>query len=219
LISTVEVRWFFQGTISPQVQAWFHGGQGQAAPAQARVDHYLRIADGDALGIKLREGRIEVKQRERQLGTVPLQARVSGVVEHWRKWSFPLTRRKGAALDTPVPALGWVGVHKERQLSRYRITSDRGLVAVSPAQYPDQGCDLELTKVFACGSEWWTLGFEAFGAETNLQDLLSFTAGQLLAATEPPLLAAQDSYGYPRWLQILAQQKEASTTPTAAASS
>ena len=203
LISTVEVRWFFQGKIPRQVQAWFHGGLGQVTPAQARVDHYLRIAEGDALGVKLREGRIEVKQRQRQLGAMPLQARVSGIVEHWRKWSFPLTRRTGPALDTPVPALGWVGVHKERQLSRYRLTGDGKLVAMSPARYPEQGCDLELTQVTAAGSEWWTLGFEAFGTEPGLEELLSLAAGELLRGTKPPLLPVEKSYSYPRWLQIL----------------
>jgi hypothetical protein len=167
------------------------------------VDHYLRIPEGDALGVKLREGRIEVKQRQRQLGAVPLQARVSGVVEQWRKWSFPLTRRTSAAFDTPVPALGWVGVYKERQHSRYRLTGDGNLVAMSPARYPDRGCDLELTRVAAAGSEWWTLGFEAFGAEPGLEDLLSLAAGELLAGTKPPLLPVEKSYGYPRWLQIL----------------
>ena len=203
LISTVEVRWFFQGKIPRQVQAWFHGGLGQLTPAQARVDHYLRIAEGDALGVKLREGRIEVKQRQRLLGAMPLQARVSGIVEHWRKWSFPLTRRTGPALDTPVPALGWVGVHKERQLSRYRLTGDGKLVAMSPARYPEQGCDLELTAVRVRGREWWTLALEAFGPSSSVCENLQRVAEVVFGTGDSPTLDATDSYGYPRWLELV----------------
>lgn len=218
LISTVEVRWFFRGEIPPDVLSWFLKGLRQSAQTQARIDHYLIIADGEKLGLKLREGRIEVKQLQRRLGAMPFLERVAGIAEHWRKWSFALAGEAGVPSGLPVPALGWVGVSKERRLLRYRITGDQELVSISPARYPDQGCDLELTKVRVAGSEWWTLGLEAFGSEQNLQELLSVAAGQLLAATEPPSLTVQDSYGYPRWLQFLVQQKEISTTLVPAAS-
>ncbi|MGD8968471.1 MAG: hypothetical protein PVI07_13255, partial [Anaerolineae bacterium] len=56
----------------------------------AREDHYLRLSDTYALGIKLRQGRIEAKQRVRRPGVVRFHERVTGIVEHWRKWSFQL---------------------------------------------------------------------------------------------------------------------------------
>ena len=207
--STLEVRWFFKGPVPPDVLSWFHGREGQPAEPLPRVDHYLRISGGDSLGIKLREGRIEVKQRQRQLGAVCLQERVTGRVEHWRKWSFALASETSNLAGMTVPASGWVGIHKERMLSRYRITGDRKLIAMSAVEYPDQGCDLEMTSVRVSGSEWWTLGFEAFGSEANLQEHLSLAAEKLIGATGPPPLPVQDSYGYPRWLQILAQREEA----------
>jgi len=209
MISTLEVRWFCTGTVPPDVLSWFHQGEGQPAEPLPRVDHYLQIADGDSLGIKLREGRIEVKQRQRQLGAVRFHERVTGIVEHWRKWSLSLASQTGNFAGMTMPAPGWVGVHKERQLSRYRITGHRKLIAMSPAEYPDQGCDLELTRVRGSGCEWWTLGFEAFGGEANLQEHLSLAAEQLLGAADPPLLPVQNSYGYPRWLQIVAQREGA----------
>ncbi len=209
MISTLEVRWFFKGPVPPDVLSWFNGSEGQPAEPLPRVDHYLRISGGDSLGIKLREGRIEIKKRQRQLGAVRLQERVIGMVEHWRKWSFALSSEASDLGGMTVPASDWVGVRKERTLSRYRIIGDRKLIAMSAAEYPDQGCDLELTSVRVSGSEWWTLGFEAFGGEANLQEHLSLAAEQLLGETSPPPLPAQDSYGYPRWLQILAQREEA----------
>ena len=202
------MRWFFRGDVPLEVQAWFHAGQGQPAEPQVRVDHYLRIAEGDTLGIKLRDGRIEVKQRQHQFGAVALHERVTGIAEQWRKWSFALADRTDYFSSVAVPALGWVGVHKRRWLSRYRITDSRELLAMSLTRYPDEGCDLELTSVGISGCEWWTLGFEAFGTEASLQEHLSLAAEQLLEATKPPSLPTQNSFGYPRWLQILAQRKE-----------
>ena len=209
MIATLEVRWFFKGAVPADVLSWLYGSGGEPAEPLPRVDHYLRISEGDSLGIKLREGRIEVKQRQRQLGAVRLQERVIGMVEHWRKWSFALASEASDLAGMTVPASGWVGVRKERQLSRYRITADRKLIAMPALEYPDQGCDLELTSIRVSGSEWWTLGFEAFGGEANLQGHLSLAAEQLLGATGPPPLPFQDSYGYPKWLQILAQREEA----------
>lgn len=60
---TAEVRWFHRGKVPLDVMAWFLRLHGEPEEPGHRVDYYLRLSDADALGIKLRDGRIEIKTR------------------------------------------------------------------------------------------------------------------------------------------------------------
>ena len=200
MFPTMEVRWFGEGTVPAEVWEWFHQGEQEPEGQPTRIDYYLRLPNTDSLGIKLREGRVEIKQRHRQHGVVHFHKRVAGVVEHWRKWSFQLARLP--SIVTPAPS--WIGVSKERKLRRYRLTADQVVVAVSAHEHPDQGCGLELTNIRVAGKDWWSLGFEAFGDEAILQETLLRVAKQVLAVSEPPTLDAADSCGYPKWLEMIA---------------
>jgi hypothetical protein len=164
------------------------------------VDRYLRIVTGDAVGIKLRQGRIEVKQRQRQFGVIRFHQGVAGLVEHWRKWSFPLAETDGTLSNLIHPAASWIGVQKSRQLRSYRLTDDQQVVAVSTRAALVQGCDLELTQVGVGERAWWSLALEAFGEESTLYENLLAVAQQVLTHDARPPLAAENSFGYPRWL-------------------
>jgi hypothetical protein len=198
---TVEVRWFYEGMVSPAVMAWFQQVEGKLEEQPCRVDYYLRLTDRGSLGIKLREGKVEIKQRYHQHGVVGFHERVSGLVEHWRKWSFELVEASGDLTSIAVPASSWIAVKKERKLRKYGLTGDKRIVAVSTGECHDQGCDLELTKVSLEGREWWSLGLEAFGHESALQENLLLVARQVFVADESPAFDAKNSYGYPQWLQ------------------
>jgi hypothetical protein len=206
LSSTMEVRWFFQGTISREILAWFAKHGEQPAQPATRVDHYLRLSHIDSLGVKLREGNIEVKQRQRQLGTMRFHERVSGHAELWRKWSFALSAP--GLQDLLVPPSAWLPVYKARRLHRFQVGDDGALSSMSPEVCPEQGCDLEVTKIRLHDQAWWTIGFEAFGAEAALQENLSLVAERILGITPPPDLPVDDSYAYPRWLQIVDSSPE-----------
>jgi hypothetical protein len=206
MLPTMELRWFFAGTVPQDVLIWFLQAERQTAEPLPRVDHYLYIVEADTLGIKLREGRIEIKRRQHQSGPVRLHEWVSGVVEHWRKWSFALAGDSDELAGIALPGSGWIAVHKERRLSRYRITGDGALTAVPASQYPEMGCDLELTQVRIARDLWWTMALEAFGDEALLQEQLYLAGRKLLAEAEPPALPFEGSYSYPRWLQIVAGQ-------------
>ena len=66
----------------------------------------------------------------------------------------------------------WRKVVKKRYLQKYSF--DSGLVAVSPDQRPDTGCNIELTMidVKATTGTWLTFGFEAFGPSGRVMALL-----------------------------------------------
>jgi hypothetical protein len=200
---TVEVRWFYRGVVPPEVLAWFQRLEGEPDAPASRTDYYLRPAAGDGLGIKLRQGRIEIKQRRQQYGVLRLHQRAAGYVEGWRKWGFALAGADsqlvgGVALD---PA--WVGVKKERRLRVYQVTATQEVIALAAGEEPARGCGVELTRVSVAGQGWWSLGFEAFGDEATLQESLLLVARHVLSADEPPTLDAQDSCSYPRWLETL----------------
>ena len=205
MYATMEVRWFHRGMLPADVVTWFQQGERCPVEPAQRVDHYLRVAEGASLGIKLREGHIEIKQRHQQFGMTQLHLQVSGLVEHWRKWSLPLIEPNDQPGHVAQPASDWIGVYKERRLQRYRITNGAELIAIPATHYPDQGCDLELTRVQASDRTWWTLSFEAFGDESVLQQNFALATKRILGRADPPVLGVEDSYGYPRWLQILSE--------------
>jgi hypothetical protein len=202
MFPTVEVRWFNKGVVNPRVLNWFQKGKGKLEEQPARVDYYLRVTDGGSLGIKLREGRIEVKQRYHKHGVVRFHKRIAGLVEHWRKWSFELAERSNYPAGMAIPASSWVEVEKERIIRRYRITNQGNMEVVSARAYCDWGCDLELTSISVEGEQWWSLGFESFGDEIAIREGLILVVKKVLAAEEPPAFNAEDSYGYPKWLAV-----------------
>ena len=108
---TEEIRWFFSGTTPKSVTAWYEAQVCAASDQPPRTDFYLRLDDDDSLGIKLREGRIEVKQRKEAGGLVQLSEKVVGQVEAWRKWSFDLAETE----ESVAEATQWVGVWKARR--------------------------------------------------------------------------------------------------------
>jgi hypothetical protein len=206
MFPTVEVRWFYTGIIPREVLAWFQQGAYEPDQPSCRVDHYLRLGDIDSLGIKLREGRIEIKQRYGQQTIVRFHEHVAGVLEGWCKWSLALAEPVASLPDILIPASCWVAVQKERQVQRYQVVGHRQIVTVPAQRFPEQGCTLELTSIQARATAWWSLAFEAFGDETSLRDNLLLTVEQVLAHDGVPCsLEAADSYGYPAWLAMLGQ--------------
>jgi hypothetical protein len=182
------------------------------------VDRYLHIPEGDSLGIKLRGGGpppwIEIKQRvpdsRFDAQAVQLHPKVTGVVEHWRKWSLPLAE----ADWEPTPTTPWVPVEKARLMHTFYVQGEDIVhVERDAASISAPGCELELSTVNVGDQTWWSLCFEAFREGANDQPskryktLLRvakhvFTAyGSILPVT----LEAQASYGYARWLAHVLQ--------------
>jgi hypothetical protein len=202
---TAEVRWFFPGAIPPEIRHWFRGRDGELRAEPGRVDYYLDLPGIDALGIKIREGRIEIKQRTGQQSVVQFQSHIAGLVEHWLKWSLRLASGQ-ADLANLIPPSTWLAVHKERELISYQVVDDGGIVAVSGEDRPGQGCAVELASIRFEGRQWWSLGFEAFGDQAILGENLLRVAAHVLAPGQVPTLSANDSCGYPQWLDRLAEQ-------------
>ena len=202
MFPTAEVRWFYEGTVPLEVLDWFHQGELMPIVQPHRLDYYLAHTD-DSLGIKLREGMIEIKQRHRGYGMIRLHDRVSGVVEHWRKWGFKLADLDGNFPWIATADSSWIGVHKDRKVRQYLVDHNRQVVALPSIGYPEQGCNLELTAISIKGETWWSLCFESFGDEDTICETLTQVAKYTLVATKPPLLDNKHTFSYPKWLELV----------------
>ncbi len=201
--ATLEVRWFGPGPSPGGLAAWFDD-LGAPGP-QRRTDTYLLLPGTDDLGVKLREGgeAFEIKLRQQDLGDAKL-AGVSGRLERWEKWSFPVRDDvcREAALGLPPASL--VDVEKDRRMMSYRLAGDGSAIRAHEGE--GDGCSVELTALTVQGSDWWSVGFEAFGSEARLHDALRATEEAVfaLATAGSAVLAAALSCGYPAWLHTVA---------------
>ncbi len=196
MFPTVETRWFYPGAIPSDVLAWYHYGECAPEAQPTRIDYYLRLANTDDLGIKLREGRVEIKQRAAQYGVEHLHERVHGLVEGWRKWSFGVND-----IGSGIGNIGWIAIRKARRLRRYLVTDDGEIVALTGTEMITQGCNIELAEVTLHGEPWWSLAFETFGPEATLHTTFTRVAQHTLRGDTIPYLDAEHSYGYAHWLK------------------
>jgi hypothetical protein len=201
MLATEEIRWFFAGTIPLPVAAWFEACVSDMPAQLPRTDYYLWLAEGDSLGIKLRQGRIEVKQREEAGTLIQLGERAAGRMESWRKWSFELAETEVGVAETAQ----WAGVWKARRWCLFVVEENGRITPAPPATILEQGCACELTDVHLAGSpkQWWSLGFEAFGGTAvERREKLLHVAGQFLGQDGAPILDVEQSYSYPKWLHL-----------------
>lgn len=211
MFPTVEARWFYPGPIPPDVLAWYHYSERAPETQPTRIDYYLRLADHDDLSVKLRTGRIEIKQRTEQYGVQPLHEHVHALVEGWCKWGFDIGDINHGASEPGDSPSAWIAVRKTRRLRRYRLADNGDVIAIGGMEYAPQGCHIELAEIAIHEQNWWSLAFETFGpSEVLYTTFMRITQHALRDATAPPLDAAC-SYGYAQWMK---QALERSNIPT-----
>lgn len=210
---TLEVRWFYPGPLPGRIVETLQARSCLPALLPARQDHYLLLEGEPALGIKLREGNVEVKRRLEVPQEIEIGPGAIGRVARWRKWSFPLARDRAAGATTVerllVPASSWVAVKKERRLERYRLAGSAQAVPVpleagAETAAAETGCEFELSRVWAAGEEWWSVCFEAFGEGPGLGQALLAVAAKVLGPGWPVALEVEQSWSYPAWLRDIA---------------
>ena len=205
MLTTAELRWFDRGTIPDEISHWFEQDclDDDLAPPEEREDLYLSSDGCDYLGIKLRQGRLEIKWRQTELGVVNFGDRVEGKAEKWGKW---LCEDPTAESFQPTAVVGkkaWVGVKKVRSQRQYQVLAGESITAVPVTESINQGCTLELTQLYINGNPWWSLAFEAFSEDDCLINNLQAVASSVFKSYRGPKLQAEVSYAYPRWLSLV----------------
>src|SRR5262245_1257159 len=96
-----EVRWFFTGELArfPALTQWIettrpfaHEGIVPPPAAEGRLgdapDVYLLVPGANDIGIKWREGQLQIKGRMSRRGLQRFGRRFHGHVDVWGKWSY-----------------------------------------------------------------------------------------------------------------------------------
>jgi hypothetical protein len=198
LLKTVEARWFFPGEIPPAVTTWFMSAAPSSVSEPIRTDYYLNLLNQDSVGIKVRGGWLEVKQRQSSIGRFQLQESVIGQLESWRKWGINL----GGLSGKPAIEIRnmWIPVIKERQMVCYTLSEGIWQARGGKLRIEDQGCEIELSKINAFNRTWWSFAFEASGTSNQGKRLIIEASERFLALGDPPLMPLTHSYSYPTWL-------------------
>lgn len=194
-VTTAEIRWFVRGKIPSFIFDWFIGLNKNYVNQPERTDYYILLKSDDALGIKLREGRIEIKQRANYIGNISTGKNVTGNAEKWIKWSFELNEASNILSDNLL-SYGWLQVTKNRISVNYGITEENIVSQKEPIIYKN-GCTTEITSIILNNEDWWSLGLEAYGEENRLKDNLVLISHLILSDKSDIHLTLNDSYSYP----------------------
>ncbi len=212
MFESCEVRWFFAEPPKLLVDWFSRRGLAFHSPDESiRCDFYLRQPRRKDLGVKLREGNIEIKERTRSLGIRHFTPAVAGRMEQWRKWSFRLasTREGGTdevlAITRGMGNRDWLPVFKDRLMVLYEIHEEERVVLLDQSLIIKEGCGVELTRLEAQGKTWYTFGMEAFSAARYVRRNLLISADAFLAELPELLLPVEHSFSYPSFFAGMAR--------------
>ncbi len=197
---TSEIRWFCPGKLPEEVIGWYQAHAGIPEDKSPRKDQYLCIPGYDTMGIKIREGNIEIKALIKTRRLFSLGENSLGYAGDWRKWSFLLKDESPPLHQLMNPASSWIEVYKKRSLLRYQITTEKNTKSISTGIPCLAGCDVELTEIFIRQDPWWSLCFEAFGPEAENHQNLDLMINSFFQPPPPFSFKSQDSFSYPELL-------------------
>lgn len=171
--ATREVRWFFDGAVDrqPELASWFENSwpfvqAGTVNPPtwQPRrnnePDVYLLLPGQEDMGIKWREGLLQIKGLVAEVGEHTFCGRHSGRVERWLKWSYAHLPAEYRALCED-PSLKTVSVSKIRAVRVLDLGPDRP-IEVGADTKVTVGMVVELGAVTVNARTYSSLGIEAF---------------------------------------------------------
>lgn len=200
MLLSAELRWFWQGDCPSAIERWFFDGAKFPSRPEARLDRYLPQKGRRDIGIKAR-GTKEEAEIKALIATVadPSLGPVAPSFEIWGKWDATL------AIDRAIE------VRKRRFL---RVFDAVGAEIPATTPLSRQACRVELTELHltelhltgpdAIGAtkNWWTLGFEAVGALSQVGENLRIAVQRL--CREGFSAAGGDFMAYPAWLDRIA---------------
>lgn len=199
MLVSAELRWFWRGGVPAAIDAWFRNREIPAGGGTSRTDEYLVDRRQIELGLKKRGTKpgIEIKGLVGTRGTVSTP--FDGRVQIWSKWtSETLT----------IDHLPRINIRKTRWLRRFD-TSGSQVVEIeldglersrySADEFPQRGCHVEVVSLEVEGGStpWGSVGFEAFGDLSTVENSLDRTLSQVAA---PAALPAGRELSYPGWL-------------------
>ena len=159
--ASIETRWFFEGDSSrhPDLRRWFESSTpfpraaGVQEPewkgrAGGAPDVYLLMPGCTDMGVKWREGTLQIKGRVADLGQRSFGNGHAGRVQRWIKWTYPEVPAAYRELFEADSAheLTSAAVHKTRALRMISLDSDEPEEVV-PGTVLARGVGFEMTDV------------------------------------------------------------------------
>jgi hypothetical protein len=204
MVPSAEVRWFIPTELPEDVLGWFTNGR-KIEPELSRDDEYLVFPGSASVGVKLRQERFEIKALVSPPRTITIGHGIAGRTDQWVKWSFAHESLK-QLLPAFLESGQWVTVTKKRYLRRF--SAGAAISEVDQGDRPGKGCNVELTRIEVKmePSVWFSLGFEAFGEQSEVARILEETLRVFFTEHgQPPgvKLEETNSLSYPVWLASL----------------
>jgi hypothetical protein len=212
-LTSLEVRWFFEGGVAEnaKLREWFETTKRHPSVGRPewkgrladQPDVYLVIPDYHDMGIKWREGSLQIKGRTVAPETRRFCDRHQGNVEHWIKWSYPkLPEAFQAAFgETEGSDICKIAVHKVRALRKIQIDPvTRTPEEVDPKSIVACGLGFELTELEVASKKYISMGFEAFPDHAALEPTFMSTVAEYMSELADESLEAAKSLSYPGWL-------------------
>lgn len=186
MLTTLELRWFCDGTLPTEVENWFNNDcPGKPlGMAESREDVYLCTPECDYLNIKLRQGSLEVKWRKAELGSLRFGNAWEGKVEKWLKWICKDSDQQSIMPADIVGKKVWVVVKKKRVQRLYN------------------GMAYELTQLNVQNDNWWSIAFEMTADNTHQMDNFKRVVSDVSKTYRGQQLVVDSSFAYPHWLAV-----------------
>ena len=208
--ATIEVRWFFKEE-PRSIAGWFEQfGRWPSEHHQPlkfnyeweRSDYYLIIGAYSKLSYKIRDGKSEIKILEKNYGPKIFSNYAIGSVEKWIKWS-PAFKDASASPETLFSTpQEFQEIKKERLLLKYEVPNAEALKRIDPSRESDNTFQLELSRIESNGKLYFSFGLE-MAAENNLRIKTFYRISEsFFSEVDCQNLNAENSYGYPRFLQL-----------------
>ena len=216
-----EIRWFFNGMVDRTAWDWFNSITAEhCVEAYPRQDIYLVVTDRDDIGLKVREGRFEIKTRDKAgIGRSFNDGKIGGVYEDWKKETWDYKDRIGE-ISTPFEEGNRVRIVKARTQLKFEFNSSR-LTPVRMDLYPDSAIILEITELFsqAISKEakdrgdylapvrGWTIGCEAIAKSGDIEQVFMKGISEIFKSYNGPDLKEERSYGYPMYSSLVLNRR------------
>ena len=191
-----EARWFYEGYLPSSIEklknSMFH------SRAEIRSDYYLLTKGCDDIGIKLREGRLEIKWRKSKVLFSISKLNITGKVEQWIRWGWNDDNSdRNINLFESEGINQWIKVEKNRSQKKFYIQNTSFVEIPYDSYHYD--CAMEITEIKINENLWWSLGFDLLAKDKDISFLRQFIEWQLGNQFHLKL-NTESSYGYPEWL-------------------
>ena len=187
---TMEVRWFTSEEIPRSLF-----GPGSREPRREIIeDRYLVLPDATAVGVKLRNNKIDLKYLIRDYGVRRFSPKAIGRMAMWGKVSIPVS----AHLEIE----NYVRLEKERWLYALGIDPGGKIYSASFDALPPQNLNFEICKIKLDDQTWWSVCLAAYGVKDSLVKCLVSGFNYIAADVSILGLAVDQSLDFPRWLAL-----------------